>query len=172
MLHRFAPLALVLGLVAAGCSDSTTNPSDLKPPTFTSTLLPSNEVPPITNADSTGRGTVTVTLNTQKDGSGNITSATADFQVTLTGFPANTTLTGAHIHQAAAGTNAGVLVNTGLPNGEVVLTTGSGNFARLQIVVDPAVAQGIINNPSGYYFNVHTTLNTGGAARGQLAKAS
>ena len=31
-------------------------------------------------------------------------------------------------------------------------------------------AQQIIDNPNGYYFNVHTTLNPGGAARGQLVK--
>jgi hypothetical protein len=26
----------------------------------------------------------------------------------------------------------------------------------------------ILNNPAGYYFNVHTALNGGGAVRGQL----
>jgi hypothetical protein len=36
--------------------------------------------------------------------------------------------------------------------------------------VDPAVAQNIINNPSAFYFNIHSTLNPGGVARGQLVK--
>ena len=31
-------------------------------------------------------------------------------------------------------------------------------------------AQAIVNNPPGYYFNVHTTANTGGVMRGQLVK--
>ena len=172
MSYRLASLALVMGLVAAGCSDSPTTPTPPAAPQFTSTLLPSNEVPAVTNADSAGRGTVTVTLNTTKDAAGNITAATANFQVTLSGFPANTTLTGAHIHQAAAGANAGVVVNTGLTNGEIVLSTGSGNFAKNTITVDPAVAQGLINNPPGFYFNVHTTLNTGGAVRGQLTRSN
>jgi hypothetical protein len=33
-----------------------------------------------------------------------------------------------------------------------------------------AVFNAIINNPSGFYFNVHSTLNPGGVARGQLVK--
>jgi len=36
--------------------------------------------------------------------------------------------------------------------------------------VPPTLATQILNSPDDYYFNVHTTLNTGGAARGQLVK--
>ena len=28
----------------------------------------------------------------------------------------------------------------------------------------------MINDPDGFYFNVHTTINTGGAIRAQLVK--
>jgi hypothetical protein len=64
-------------------------------------------------------------------------------------------------------------VNTGLANGEVVLATGTGSFAKLNVTVtDPTIAQAIINNPAGFYFNVHTTVNTGGAIRGQLVRAN
>ena len=38
-----------------------------------------------------------------RDGGGTVTSATADFQVTLTGFPGSSTLTMAHIHRGGAG---------------------------------------------------------------------
>jgi filamentous hemagglutinin family protein len=31
-------------------------------------------------------------------------------------------------------------------------------------------AQQIVANPAGYYFNVHTQLNPGGAVRGQLTR--
>ena len=31
-------------------------------------------------------------------------------------------------------------------------------------------AQNIINNPGGFYYNVHSTLNPGGFARGQLVR--
>ena len=90
--------------------------------------------------------------------------------MTLTGFPANTTLTGAHIHQAAAGATAGVVVNTGLANGEVVLAGGAGSVTKNTVNVTVDAANTMINAPSGFYFNVHTTLNPGGCARGQLVK--
>jgi hypothetical protein len=34
--------------------------------------------------------------------------------------------------------------------------------------VPAALAQMIIDNPSGFYFNIHSPLNPGGFARGQL----
>ena len=173
MFYRLSCLALVVGLVASGCSKSTTAASTTAaPPKFTATISPANEVPAITNADASGSGTATITLNVFKDTAGNITTATADFAVSLTGFPAGTALTGAHIHPGAAGTTGGVIVNTGLTTGEITLTTGAGSITKGSITVDPAVAQAIINTPNGYYFNVHTTLNTGGAARAQLVRAN
>jgi hypothetical protein len=36
--------------------------------------------------------------------------------------------------------------------------------------VDAALEQTILNNPAGFYFNVHSTLNPGGVARGQLVR--
>jgi hypothetical protein len=163
-----APLLLLVA-----CSDN--NPASPSGgggggnPVYTVQLLPSNEVPPVSNADSTGTGTATVTLNLTKDASGAITAATADFQVTVSGFPANSTLVGAHIHGGAAGANGSVLVSTGLSGGNsVALTDGSGSFSRTGITVDPTVAQAIVNNPAAYYFNIHTSLNPSGAARGQL----
>jgi hypothetical protein len=36
--------------------------------------------------------------------------------------------------------------------------------------VDATNLQAIIDNPAGYYFNVHSTQNGGGVARGQLVK--
>ena len=32
------------------------------------------------------------------------------------------------------------------------------------------IANQILTNPAGYYFNVHSTLNPGGVARGQLVR--
>lgn len=174
MSHRLACFALLAGLVVSGCSKSSTAPSTTTTtgPKFTATLSPANEVPPVTNADVTGSGTATVTMTLFKDAAGNVTVATADFAVSLTGFPAGTALTGAHIHPGAAGTTGGVIVNTGLTTGEITLTSGAGGITKGSITVDPALAQAITNTPSGYYFNVHTTLNTGGAVRGQLVRAN
>ena len=60
-------------------------------------------------------------------------------------------------------------MSTTLVAGEVTLANGSGSFTKTTSV-DPAVAQNIINNPAGFYFNIHSTLNPGGVARGQLVK--
>lgn len=161
-----------LGALAVGCgSDSNpASPSAPAAPRLTAQLSPANEVPPIANADASASGTVTVTLNVTRDAAQNITAATADFQVNMTGFPAGTTLTGAHIHPGRAGVNGGVIVNLGVTAGEFTLATGATSFSRTAITVAPDVAQGILADPAAFYFNVHTTLNTGGAIRGQLAR--
>ena len=148
-------------------STTTTLPSSY---TFTATLLPANEVPAVSNAEAAGQGTVTITMPVTRDSAGSITSATATFQVTLTGFPAGMTLTGAHIHNGVAGNTAPVLVNTGLASGEIVLTNGSTTFTKSNINVAVDTAQNLVSGANGFYFNVHSTLNTGGVARGQLTK--
>ena len=168
-MNRLSALAVAVSLVAAGCSsDSTTAPTATNP-TFTATLSPANEVPPVANAESVGRGTVTVTMNPTYAG-GQITAATAVFVVNMTGFPANTPINAAHIHPGAAGVNGSVLVSTGLVAGQVVLAGGSGTYTSPAVTVVPAVAQQIINTPEAYYFNIHSTLNPGGVARGQLVR--
>jgi hypothetical protein len=138
--------------------------------TFTAQLRPSNEVPPVTNADSSASGTATVTLTITTDATGTINAATARFDVSVSGFPATTTmLILAHVHQAAAGATGPVLIDSGLsPMSPITLTGGAATFTRTGLTVSPATAQGIINNPAGFYFNVHTPLNPGGAIRGQL----
>jgi hypothetical protein len=165
-------VAVALSLLVAGCSDKTTAPSGptTTTNTFTATLSPANEVPAIANAESSGTGSVTITMISTKDASGNITGATASFAVTLSGFPASTPINLAHIHPGAAGVNGSALVSLGLVTGDVVLAGGSGTFSRPNINVQPADAQLIINTPASYYFNVHSALNPGGVARGQLVK--
>ena len=174
-MRRFAMLALVLAF-GISCDDSPTSPSDPNVARFTAVLLPSNEVPAITNADASASGTMQLTMTVTKDAAGTITGATYDFVVNMTGFPPNTTLTGAHIHNGVAGANAGVTVNLNLAAGEFVLPSGQLTITRPAIsaaaATAAATAQNVFNNPAGNYFNVHTTLNTGGAIRGQLVKAN
>ncbi len=174
-MKRVAMLALVLAF-GISCDDSPTSPSDPNVARFTAILLPANEVPPITNADAAASGTMQLTMTVTKDAAGVITGATYDFVVNFTGFPANTTLTGAHIHNAPAGTNTGVVVGLPLTATDTAVPTGQGGLNKPGLsstsatVPAATVAQGIFNNPAGNYFNVHTTLNTGGAIRGQLVK--
>src|SRR6186713_1752886 len=112
-MNRLAFLAIPLFIFAAGCGSktpttpSTTNPNQVK---FTAAVLPSNEVPAITDAESTGRGTVNITFNLTRDAAGAITAVNADFALDVNGFPAGTPITAAHIHQGVSGANGGILV--------------------------------------------------------------
>src|SRR5262245_43612079 len=166
-------LAIAIALTAACKDKNPTTPTALDPK-FTATLNALNEVPAVTNADSGATGTATITFHLTKDAAGNITAATADFSVPFQGFPAGTTITAAHIHPGAAGANGGQIWNLGLASGEVaVAANGSGTITKNAVIPnnsDVSQAQAIINNPAGFYFNVHTTLNGGGAIRGQLVK--
>ena len=162
-------LAVALAFVAAGCGSPTspTNPNQVK---FIARLLPANEVPPITDAEASGFGFVTITFDLTKDSAGTITGATATFDIQLTGFPANTPINIAHIHEGAATCVCPVRVSTTLGAGQLILTNGSGTSAKTGINVNAANAQGIVNTPENYYFNVHSTLNPNGVARGPLEK--
>ncbi len=165
---------LLLGvclLGAAGCDDDSTSPSNL-PIVMTANLSPANEVPPIANAENTGTGAVQITFNVTRDGTGAITSGTADFHFQLSGFPSSTTIVAAHIHPGAAGVNGGVIVNTGIVAANpVTQTNGVMTFSVNNVSVPAATLQAIVNNPAGYYFNAHSPTNPGGVARGQLSRA-
>jgi len=171
-MNRFFVFILGLSVLAVGCgAASPTQPSQgtgtRTTSTFTVPLSPANEVPAITNADQTGAGTATIALTVTKDGAGTITSATANIQISVTGFPNGTVITDAHVHNASAGANGGVFVATGLTAGELTLVNGSGSVTKtVNVPADRATA--ILNNPAGHYFNVHTALNPDGAIRGQL----
>lgn len=169
-MKRLSVLAVLL-ILAVGCGTTTpTTPSGASVVKFIATLLPANEVPAVTNADASAKGTATLTLNITKDAAGTITAATFDFTADLTAFPAGTTLTGAHIHNGPAGVIAGVVVSMGLGAGEIVLVNGAQVVTKTNLGVTAAQAQDMINNPASYYFNVHTTINPGGAIRAQLVK--
>lgn len=172
MIRRYVVIA-ALAVAAAGCGDDTpTAPSG--PPTtvvFNAALRPTNEVPPVTNADAGATGAGTFTLNLTRDGAGTITAATGTFAYTLSGFPAGTTIQGTHIHTGGPGVNGGVLINSGLSAANT-LTLATGAVTNQTYPATAAIsatqAQEIITNPNGFYFNVHTAINPGGAIRAQL----
>jgi hypothetical protein len=166
---RSVVLIAALAGVTAACDDSPTDPSPADV-TFTAQLAPANEVPPVAGPEATGSGNVTITMRLTRNSAGTITAATADFQVSLSGFPAATPLTAAHIHPGLAGQNGTFVVNTGLTAGEVTLTNGAGSFTKTGISVTAQTAQDILNNPGSFYFNVHSVLNPAGIARGQLVR--
>jgi hypothetical protein len=151
----------MLAIGTAGCDSSTpTNPSTFK--VFTVQLLPSNEVPPVSNAERTGSGTAVITVHSDTN--------TVDFSFSLKEFPANTTVTLAHIHPGAAGVNGGALI--GVPGlaatTPLVLANGSGTYVATGVSSSATNIANVLATPQNFYFNVHTTQNGPGVARGQL----
>ena len=65
----------------------------------------------------------------------------------------------AHIHEAPAGVNGGIVVH---------LIAPTNGFSAACTPVDPALAAKIANSPENYYVNVHNADFPGGAVRGQL----
>lgn len=161
-------------LMAAACgTDNPTTPtSNTGPIVFTAQLSAANEVPPITNADANGRGQATITFNVQRNAAtGAITGGgTVTYQAQVLGFPNGSSLRAAHIHTGAAGTAGPIVVDSGLtPATAITLADGTGTLT-LTATIPQAEATQIAANPAGYYVNVHTALNPGGAIRGQLAR--
>jgi hypothetical protein len=173
MMKRLAVLAIAATLVACDSdSDNPAGPSPIGPLVFTAQLLASSEVPPVTNAESSGSGAVTITVAVPRDTAGNPTGpGTAAFAMQAQGFTPGTPIVGAHIHPGASGVNGGVIVNTNIgPTAPVVLADGTANLIVTNIGISQALATQIMNNPAGFYFNMHTPLNPGGAIRGQLSR--
>jgi hypothetical protein len=157
MMKRLAIVSCFAALAIAGCgSDNPTNPSNTT--VFTVNVLPANEVPPITDAESSGRATATITVHSD--------SNTVDFSVNMTGFPNGTVITNAHIHPGPAGQNGGVIVPV-TATFPMTLANGSGTIS----VTSPATAESvnsILAAPQNFYFNIHSSGHPAGVARGQL----
>jgi PBP1b-binding outer membrane lipoprotein LpoB len=171
-MKRLSIVALGI-LLASGCSSSNSSPSTTSGPTttrFTADLKPANESPAITNSESSGSGSVQIDLTQTKDAAGNVSTSTVNFTANMTSFPSSTVVNIAHIHTGAAGVNGGIVVNTTINPGEVVLTSGTGTFTRVGITLANDLAAQILANPAGFYFNIHTAANPGGVMRGQLVK--
>jgi hypothetical protein len=165
---------MTLAALAIGLAVATSDPqaaAQTENLTFTASLSPANEVPAITNAESKGSGEVTIVLHVTRDASKAITAATADFKGSLKGFTPETAITAAHIHRGATGANGGVAVNPMFKPGEIALSGGAGSFSKMGVTVSPDVAKEILSGPVAFYFNVHSSMNTGGVARGQLMAA-
>ena len=178
-MRRFATFALALAVIgASACDDDSPNDPSVQPIVFTAQLNSQNEVTATTPngianpSEAAGTGTVTISMQLQRDSSGNVTGGgTANFQFVLTGFPNGTVVQAAHIHTGAAGIAGGVRVNTGLtPGTAVTLANGSATINATDATVTAADATAIVANPAAWYFNVHTTLNPAGVVRGQLVR--
>jgi hypothetical protein len=152
----------ILALVAVGGA-SAKKPALSATPVFKLNLKPSQEVPPIKDLKARAKGTVTFDL--ERSPAGAITSGEVIFSFNYS-FPSSVTLTGLHIHQGAKGTNGDIVVNSGLVS--VADADGKGNVTFVALGTPPATLQAILDRPRGYYVNLHTSVNPGGALRAQM----
>ncbi len=142
---------------------------------FSPALLPGNEVSPVVGLDADGAARITVQV--QRDPAGTITSGEVTFAIDYR-FPGSVTITGLHIHNAAAGSNGPVVVNSGVnSSGPLVDSDGEGRIFRVA-TIDPtntvglATLNSLFADPSQFYVNLHTSDNPSGAIRGQLDRNS
>ena len=162
-MKRLAFALSVLAIGAAGCGGS--SPASPDPNTikiFTVQMSPASEVPPVSNAENSGKGTAVITMHTDTN--------TVDFAINLSGFPANTKVILAHIHPGAAGVSGPALIGVaGLSaSTPLVLENGSGTFTANGVSSSAANISNVLAAPQNFYFNVHTTNNPAGVMRGQL----
>lgn len=142
--------------------------------TFTADLKPESEVPPVPNDEKVGTGKATVTFDLTRDATGKITAAKASANFTLTAFPVTTAILLAHIHGPDA--PAGVVASPKFgfktdSDNPILLTTGGTTYSKADVTItDVELLQKMIDDPSKFYFNVHSKLNPGGVARGQMTK--
>ena len=109
---------------------------------YTVALSGANEVAPVVG-DPDGFGTALITIDD--------VAQTISWNISVNNLDP---VILAHIHAGAAGVNGPVVIDF---SGQLV---GAG-------LVDPDVLN-VIANPAGFYVNVHTTVHTGGAIRGQV----
>ncbi|MCB9338778.1 MAG: HYR domain-containing protein [Lewinellaceae bacterium] len=122
--------------------------------TITGTMNGGFEVPP---TSSLGTGTLSGTVS--------VSSGSFNLNVAFSGLGSN--VVAAHIHNAPAGSNGGViidLVGLGFPTG-VTAGTFSTNISLTPAQVTELLAGNL-------YVNIHTTGNPGGEIRGQLLVAN
>jgi uncharacterized protein (TIGR03437 family) len=135
-------------------------------------MLTSNEVPPTAVEAS---APAAVQFDILRNASGAVTNALVSYSVNYR-FPGETTFTGLHIHDGAAGVNGPVRLDSAITAANNVQSaTGVGNIYRtFNANNDAALAavNSLLANPENWYLNLHTTVNPGGAVRSQLAPAN
>ena len=122
-------------------------------------------MPPIEGLKADAAGSVTFDL--ERSGTGAITSGEVIFYFNYS-FPGAVTITGLHVHQAAKGMNGAIVISSGI--GAIADADGQGNVTAVVTGTPPATLQAILDNPRGYYVNLHTSVNPAGAMREQMHK--
>src|SRR5262245_27218320 len=160
-------VAILFGLFAGTYAYADTQDTAV----FRTRMLPDNEVPAITAVGNSANATITVHVT--RDDRGNVNAATVTFDIDYT-ISSALTFTGLHIHNATAGQNGSIVIDSGISSTSTVsASAGSGKITR---VVNYASTDtngikfvtGLLATPENYYVNIHTTANASGFMRGQL----
>jgi hypothetical protein len=144
MKQRALFVGVALGLVFVG---------SLSAQTLGAVLTGGQEVPPCATS---GFGNATVTFD----------SARQNITVTITVANLGSPIIASHIHSGAAGVAGNVVL------GFTPAASFSGGKLTGTFPITSDLGTQILQNPAGFYLNVHTTQCPDGAARGQLAFAS
>ncbi len=150
--------AVFVGIAAASCGKDSTS---LTTPTYTATLSGANEKPNAITSPGTGVATF-VDLGTE-----------IDWTLEFNGL---TNVVASHIHGPADATQStGVIIflfsptgNTGAPR-PITVQGIINNNANVNVSLDSL--RTLFNNGKAYV-NIHTTANTGGEIRGQIARSN
>lgn len=127
-------------------------------------LTPGEVVPRVNGLNADGSGNLTLDLT--RDASGNVTGGNVVFYVNYR-FPGSITITGLALHQGARGSNGPVVLDAGV--GTITDTDGRGNLTKVVSGASASLLQALLSSPHGYYVDVTTSANTGGALRDQLS---
>ena len=124
--------------------------------TFSASLDAAQEVPPVIGVNATGTGTFTL----------NAARTELAYKITVETNKLTGLITGAHFHNAAAGTNGGVVrpITSDLVGDTFTGTWKSTDPQPLTNVLVDALEAGNL------YINVHTVANPPGEIRGQVVK--
>ena len=128
--------------------------------------------PPLAGVD--GSASAQVTLNLRRSDEGEMVSAFVTFTVNVNVVgQEDVTLVAMHIHEAPLGANGGIRIRSGLEFGSesVVAMGGSARIWRQVEIVDKdglATVGRLLDNPAGFYLNIHSESNPGGLLRGQV----
>ena len=145
-MRRFAVLFLVIGTMLAITSAALAGGR-----TFTTTLAGVAEAPDPGDPDGSGEISLTINPGTRQ----------VCYDLHVEGVAP---ILAGHIHEAAVGVAGGVVV-------DLMLTPESFDAdgdASACVTAERSVLIGIMQDPAGYYVNVHNVEYPGGALRGQL----
>ena len=138
---------------------------------FRAQMRPDNEIPAVAAAGNSAAAAIVVHVT--RDDKGNINAATVTLNVDYTITSART-FTGLHIHNAPAGLNGPVVIDSGISGTSTIsAVAGQGRITRLVNYASTDTnglkfVTGLLTTPENYYINVHTTVNPAGFMRAQL----